>query len=49
MDLEFHQVDLRYEALRTQSAAREARLLASLGGEDRWPPLPNRSAVQRSR
>ena len=30
MDLEFHQVDLRYEALRTRNAAREARLLASL-------------------
>jgi ParB/RepB/Spo0J family partition protein len=30
MDLEFQQVDLRYEALRTRNAGREARLLASL-------------------
>jgi ParB/RepB/Spo0J family partition protein len=35
MDLEFHQIELRYEALRTRSATREARLLASLaeGGQ----------------
>lgn len=39
MDLEFHQVDLRYEALRTRSAAREARLLASLAESGQQAPV----------
>lgn len=39
MDLEFHQVDLRYEALRTRSAAREARLLASLAEMGQQVPV----------
>jgi ParB/RepB/Spo0J family partition protein len=39
MDLEFHQVDLRYEALRTRSAAREARLLASLAEKGQQAPV----------
>lgn len=39
MDLEFHQIDLRYEALRTQSAAREARLLASLAAGGQQVPV----------
>ena len=39
MDLEFHQVDLRYEALRTRSAPREARLLASLAEKGQQAPV----------
>jgi ParB/RepB/Spo0J family partition protein len=39
MDLEFHQLDLRYEALRTRSAAREARLLASLAATGQQAPV----------
>ena len=39
MDLEFHQVDLRYEALRTRNAAREARLLASLVEKGQQAPV----------
>ena len=39
MDLEFHQVDLRYEALRTRSAPREARLLASLAENGQQAPV----------
>jgi ParB/RepB/Spo0J family partition protein len=39
MDLEFHQVDQRYEALRTRSAAREARLLASLAESGQQVPV----------
>jgi ParB/RepB/Spo0J family partition protein len=39
MDLEFHQVDLRYEALRTRNAAREARLLASLAEAGQQAPV----------
>jgi len=39
MDLEFHQVDLRYEALRTRNAAREARLLASLAETGQQAPV----------
>src|SRR6266540_3917745 len=39
MDLEFHQVDLKYEALRTRNAAREARLLASLAETGQQVPV----------
>jgi ParB/RepB/Spo0J family partition protein len=39
MDLEFHQVDLRYEPLRTRSASREARLLASLAATGQQMPV----------
>lgn len=39
MDLEFHQVDLRYEALRTRSASREARLLSSLAERGQQAPV----------
>src|SRR3990172_9374821 len=39
MDLEFHQVDLRYESLRTRNAAREARLLASLAETGQQAPV----------
>lgn len=39
MDLEFHQVDLRYESLRTRSAAREARLVASLAERGQQVPV----------
>lgn len=39
MDLEFHQIDLRYEALRTRSAAREARLVASLAEAGQQVPV----------
>jgi ParB/RepB/Spo0J family partition protein len=39
MDLEFHQIELRYEALRTRSAAREARLLASLAAAGQQVPV----------
>jgi len=39
MEIEFHQVDLRYEALRTRSAAREARLLASLADRGQQAPV----------
>ena len=34
MDLELHQLDRRYEALRTRSARRERRLLSSLSDTD---------------
>ncbi len=39
MDLEFHEVDLRYESLRTRSAPREARLLASLAEKGQQAPV----------
>ena len=39
MDLEFHQVDLRYERLRTRCASREARLLASLAEAGQQVPV----------
>ena len=39
MDLEFHQVDLRYEGLRTRNATREARLLASLAETGQQAPV----------
>jgi len=39
MDLEFHQIELRYEALRARSASREARLLASLAQAGQQAPV----------
>jgi ParB-like chromosome segregation protein Spo0J len=39
MDLELHQLDRRYEALRTRSARRERRLLASLGEVGQQTPI----------
>ena len=39
MDLEFHQLDLRYEALRTRSPAREGRLAASLAEHGQQVPV----------
>jgi ParB-like chromosome segregation protein Spo0J len=39
MELELHQLDRRYEGLRTQSARRERRLLASLGEVGQQTPI----------
>jgi ParB/RepB/Spo0J family partition protein len=39
MELEFHQLDLRYEALRKRSPRREARLLASLADMGQQVPV----------
>lgn len=39
MDLELHQLDRRYEALRTRSARRERRLLASLAEVGQQAPI----------
>jgi ParB family transcriptional regulator, chromosome partitioning protein len=39
MDLEHHQLDRRYEALRTRNAQRERRLLASLAGVGQQAPI----------
>lgn len=39
MDLELHQLDLRYEGLRRRSASREARLLASLAQRGQQAPV----------
>jgi len=39
MDLEIHQVDLRYEGLRTRNTVREARLLASLAEVGQQVPV----------
>jgi len=39
MDLEFHQLDLRYETLRTRSPGRERRLLASLADLGQQTPI----------
>ena len=39
MDLEFHQLDLRYETLRTRSPGRERRLLASLADLGQQMPI----------
>lgn len=39
MDLELHQLDRRYEALRTRSARRERRLLASLSDVGQQTPI----------
>jgi len=39
MDLELHQLDLRYERLRTRNARREERLLASLASAGQQVPL----------
>ncbi|MEO8179333.1 MAG: hypothetical protein ABI895_10925 [Deltaproteobacteria bacterium] len=39
MDLELHQLDRRYEALRTRSARRERRLLASVGEAGQQAPI----------
>jgi ParB family transcriptional regulator, chromosome partitioning protein len=39
MDLEFHQLDLRYEELRSRSPARERRLLASLAELGQQVPI----------
>jgi ParB/RepB/Spo0J family partition protein len=39
MELEFHQLDLRYEALRRRDAGREARLLASVAQIGQQAPI----------
>ncbi len=39
MDLEWHQLDLRYEGLRSRSPARERRLLASLAAVGQQTPI----------
>lgn len=39
MDLEFHQLDLRYEQLRSRSPARERRLLSSLAEVGQQTPI----------
>src|SRR5713101_7422507 len=39
MDLEFHQLDLRYERLRVRQPAREQRLLASLADAGQQIPI----------
>jgi ParB family chromosome partitioning protein len=39
MDLEFHQLDLRYEGLRSRSPARERRLLSSLAEVGQQMPI----------
>jgi len=39
MDLELHQLDRRYEELRTRSASREKRLLGSLGAIGQQAPI----------
>ena len=39
MDLELHQLDRRYEGLRTRSARRERRLLASLSEVGQQTPI----------
>lgn len=39
MELEFHQLDLRYEGLRVRHPARERRLLASLADAGQQTPI----------
>src|SRR5438445_6962564 len=39
MELEFHQLDLRYERLRARQPARERRLLASLADAGQQMPI----------
>ena len=39
MELEFHQLDLRYERLRVRQPARERRLLASLADAGQQTPI----------
>ena len=39
MELEFHQLDLRYEALRRRAPEREKRLLASLAEHGQQTPI----------
>ena len=39
MELEFHQLELRYERLRVQQPARERRLLASLADAGQQMPI----------
>ena len=39
MELEFHQLDLRYERLRVRQPARERRLLASLADAGQQMPI----------
>jgi ParB family transcriptional regulator, chromosome partitioning protein len=46
MDLEFHQLDLRYEQLRSRSPARERRLLSSLAEVGQQTPIVVVSAAE---
>jgi hypothetical protein len=39
MDLEFHQLDLRYQSLRRRAPEREKRLLASLAQHGQQAPI----------
>jgi len=39
VDLEFHQLDLRYEVLRTRQPERERRLLSSLADTGQQMPI----------
>ena len=48
MDLEFHQLDLRYEELRSRNPARERRLLSSLAEVGQQTPIVVVSAAQTS-
>jgi ParB-like chromosome segregation protein Spo0J len=48
MDLEFHQLDLRYEQLRSRSPARELRLLSSLALVGQQTPIVVVSAAETS-
>jgi ParB family chromosome partitioning protein len=49
MDLEFHQLDLRYEELRGRSPARERRLLSSLAEVGQQAPIVVVSAASSER
>ncbi|WP_437912946.1 ParB N-terminal domain-containing protein [Sorangium sp. So ce302] len=49
MDLEFHQLDLRYEELRGRSPARERRLLSSLAEVGQQAPIVVVSPVSSGR
>jgi len=49
MDLEFHQLDLRYEELRSRSPAQERRLLSSLAEVGQQTPIVVVSAAEAAR
>jgi ParB-like chromosome segregation protein Spo0J len=49
MDLEFHQLDLRYEELRSRSPSREKRLLSSLAEVGQQTPIVVVSAAEAPR
>ena len=49
MDLEFHQLDLRYEELRSRSPAQERRLLSSLADVGQQTPIVVVSGIEAPR